>query len=145
MLRWMPGLARTIESALAIGLAITWFAAAMGHARNPFLFLGTIYQYQLLGASSGRMLAVAVPAFELTLGACLLTRQFLFASYGLSAAILAVFATAQASVLARGLSIGCGCFGAGYTARVGWGSLSFTCTLAATACLGAFVIWRLRP
>ena len=61
------------------------------------------------------MLAASLPAVELVLAAALIFGPRPWARAGglASAALMAVFTIAVGSVVARGVNISCGCFGAG--------------------------------
>jgi len=81
---------------------------------DPTAFALEIHNYQLFPALAP-LLAAALPAVELAIGAALLagTRPWLRAGALASAALMAVFTVAVGSAVARGINISCGCFGAG--------------------------------
>lgn len=87
----------------------------------------------------GQFLAVILPGLQFVLAICLLSRTFVGGALLGSALLLTLFAGVQASALARGLRIDCGCFGAGSSELIGPGSLGavgLLCVAAylATAC-----------
>lgn len=98
------------------------------HLANPYQFLGSAYDYRLIGIGSGVVLAGFLPAFQLVCGAALVCRRFVNGAFVLSSIMIVGFIVAQSSVMLRGLDIDCACFGsAGGKVTIG--------TLARTAAL----------
>ena len=67
--------------------------------------------YRLLPPQANQILAVVMPWWEITLGVMLLLELWARACAGFAALLMAAFAAAVTSALARGLDITCGCFG----------------------------------
>ncbi len=65
-------------------------------------------------------IALALPPFELLLGAYLLWGALLFAASLAASALLLSFIVVLGSVVARGLSVSCGCFGPGDAEPATW-------------------------
>ena len=66
------------------------------------------------------IIAVALPPFEILLGAYLLAGLLPFVAASIAAALLLVFILVLSSAVLRGLSAPCGCFGPGDTAPTTW-------------------------
>ena len=64
--------------------------------------------------------SIALPPFEVLLGAYLIGGWLLPITSVVAAALLALFIGVVASVVARGLHVSCGCFGAADTAPATW-------------------------
>jgi hypothetical protein len=65
-------------------------------------------------------LALALPPFEILLGIYLVLGQLLPLTSTLAAALLGLFSAVVASVVLRGLSASCGCFGPGDNEPATW-------------------------
>ena len=66
------------------------------------------------------VISIALPPFEVLLGAYLIGGWLLPATSAAAALLLASFIGVVASVVARGLSVSCGCFGAADSAPATW-------------------------
>jgi hypothetical protein len=115
-----PGL--TIRCQVLLGALFVWAGASKVLDPGAFACAISRYQLPLLSAASVRTLAVVLPWIELVVGFALF-----FAVLGRSGALLAgvlliAFTGIEATAMARGLAIDCGCFGPG-GAKVGWGTL----------------------
>lgn len=102
------------EQVIALCVGGVFVRTGVVHLENSYAFLGSIYAYDLVSPTAGIVLAMVLPALQLTLGVLLLFHSGLRkVSYGCSALLLLVFAVVQCVTLARGLNISCGCFDAG--------------------------------
>lgn len=87
--------------------------AGIAKTLDPGAVLLALHAYRLVPAFLERPVAMGLPWLEITLGA-LLTAGLLTRVAGLAAAVLSLaFIVAMAQAKARGLEIGCGCFGQG--------------------------------
>ena len=98
----------TAIARLSIGALFIY--SSLPKLRQPYDFLGNVYEYELVGPSTGVLVAVVLPWLELVIGICLLGGILVSGAFLLSVALGAVFTFAQASALYRGLGISCGCF-----------------------------------
>jgi len=104
---------------LAVGLvlAAVFIYAGVDKIRDPLQFADSIAAFAILPAVFINLLALGLPPFEIGCGLLLLgprTRQV----GALAVAIIsAMFFTALASALLRGLTLDCGCFGVGAPSR----------------------------
>jgi len=121
-------------------LASFWLRSSLAHLANPYYFLSSIYQYELVGPTVAAFLAMALPSLQLLLAACLVVRIFVGGALFSSSALLAVFASVQGSAWVRGLQIGCGCFGASEQQEVG-GATLFTVSALFVLAVTAFFSW----
>ena len=81
------------------------------HLSGPYFFLETAIRYQILSPSILVWLLPILVALQFILGICLLARFTLANALLCSGVLFLLFALAQISVLIRGISTGCGCFG----------------------------------
>lgn len=79
---------------------------------DPQPFADAVDNYRILPLALVDFTAIVLPWVELVTGVCLLLGLATAGAGLLTAAMAAVFTGALASALARGLQIGCGCFGA---------------------------------
>jgi len=100
--------------ALRLGIGLLFVYTGVIKLADPSSFATEIHNYQLF-PSIAPFAAAALPAIEVVLGAALVAgprawvRAAALATFGL----MVVFTAAVTSVVARGINISCGCFGAG--------------------------------
>jgi putative oxidoreductase len=103
--------------AVSLGLAAVFFYASVDKIRDPLQFADSIAAFAILPAPLISPFALSLPLFELGCGLLLLwpsTRRV----GALAVALVSVmFFTALSSALLRGLTLDCGCFGAGAPSR----------------------------
>jgi putative oxidoreductase len=103
--------------AVSLAMAGIFIYAGIDKIRDPLQFADSIFAFGILPAVFVSLMALALPPFEIVCGLLMLaprTRRI----GALAITILsAVFFTALASALARGLTLDCGCFGAGAPSR----------------------------
>jgi uncharacterized membrane protein YphA (DoxX/SURF4 family) len=100
------------------GLFVTAGALKIGH---PADLAAAITAYRLgLPPPLVAALALALPPFEILLGIYLIGGLLLPVSSAVALGLLAFFTVAVASVVARGLSAPCGCFGPADSAPATW-------------------------
>ncbi len=115
--RWGP----YVLSALA---GIMLIASSIPKIRYPMEFARAIYAYDLLGGALGYLAALILPWLELSIGLCLLANFMTRGARLLATVIFTVFALAQVSAIARGLTIACGCFDTSGERTVSWLTIS---------------------
>ena len=105
---------RRVQDALVLclrfGLGLMFLWSSLPKLQQPYDFLSTVYGYELVGPKLGLAAAVMLPWLEFLLGMCLITGLFLDGALLLTALLAVVFTFVQASAIARGLDITCGCF-----------------------------------
>lgn len=110
-----PSLPRTAAFwALRLGVGLLFIFTGVLKLGDPEGFATEIHNYQLFPVLAPLM-AATLPAIEIVLGAALVLGPRAWVRGGALAtfAVTAVFTVAVASVVARGINISCGCFGAG--------------------------------
>lgn len=111
--------------------------SALTKLPNPYFFLNSLYQYQLLPPFLAHFIAMILPWLELLLGLLLLTGTWLKGTWLPTLVLLMTFLSLHAYVLLRGLQIPCGCFGTLIPGNIPPASLALTLLLLALALLGA--------
>lgn len=96
---------------IVLFLAVVLLHSGLSKISNPYLFLSSVYGYELLSAKAGQAVAIVLPCLELVLGVCLLGRLLLDGSLAVSTVLFATFTGVQFSAVSRALDIPCGCFG----------------------------------
>jgi uncharacterized membrane protein YphA (DoxX/SURF4 family) len=92
-------------------LALVFLLAGASKVGQPWVFVHTVEQYQLLPEGVARPFALALPWVELLVGFYLLIGLFTRVTAMVASALLLLFICALATQLARGTTaIGCGCF-----------------------------------
>jgi putative oxidoreductase len=104
---------------LAVSLAIAgiFIYAAIDKIRDPLQFADSVAAFGILPAVFVSLLAIALPPFEIACGLLMLTPRTRRIGALAITLLSAVFFTALASALLRGLTLDCGCFGAGAPSR----------------------------
>ena len=100
---------QVVASVLRMGLGGLLVWAGLAKIHNPYDFLGTVYNYELVGPQMGLVIATMLPWLELCAGASLVLKIAPRGGALLAAGLFAVFAVAQALASGDGLTISCGC------------------------------------
>ena len=126
---------RGVDYLGGFALAIVWLRSGAAHLANPYYFLFSIYQYQLVGPATGRVLAMTLPFIQLVIAVCLIGRVFVGGALLVSGILFGLFAAAQIWASVNELGISCGCFGTS-SSPIGIASISTALILflLATAC-----------
>jgi putative oxidoreductase len=99
--------------------------SSFGHLDNPYYFLNTVYDYQIVHRNIGVFVAAIIPVMQLVVTLSLLHHRLRLAGFVYGLLLFALFVTAQAVVMAKGLNIACGCFGPTEEPNpIGWRSIS---------------------
>jgi hypothetical protein len=120
--------------------AILLFLSGTQHAANPYLFFGSILDYQLVPMQMAVLIAAILPWLHLILAALLIAPRMTLRSPFVATAMLGVlFVVVQLTVIVRGIPVDCGCFGAVVSDRqVGVASLCLAGSLTLAALIGAY-------
>lgn len=116
-----------------LGIAVVFLAAALGKIGDPDAFAKQIHYFRLLPIGCENLLAITLPWVELMAALALLLRYRPRAGAVVCAALMGVFLFAVGAAVARGLDIGCGCFGTSDASRVGTAKLIENVALLALA------------
>jgi putative oxidoreductase len=106
-----------VVPAVSLALAAVFIYAGIDKISNPLQFADNIAGFAILSALFINLLALGLPVFEIACGLLLLgsaTRRIGALAVGV---ISIMFFIALASALLRGLTLDCGCFGAGAPSR----------------------------
>jgi putative oxidoreductase len=126
-------------------LLIVAGALKLGHAPD---LASAIAGFRLLPPGLVSLLALALPPLEIFLGLYLVAGLFTRIAGAVAAAMFALYATAIASAVIRGIPANCGCFGPHDSATADWPHVVFDLVLAAIAVFiavrapGAFALDR---
>ena len=96
-------------------LGCVFIYASLDKISHPDLFAEAVYNYQLLPDEAINLVAIWLPWLELASGVLLLLGVWVRGSILVLSCLMAVFLSALAINLARGLDIYCGCFTVGGT------------------------------
>jgi uncharacterized membrane protein YphA (DoxX/SURF4 family) len=128
--------------AISLALAAIFVYAGIDKLRDPGQFADNIAGFAILPAALINLFALTLPVFEIACGLLLLlpmTRPMAALAIALTCVM---FFIALLSALLRGLTLDCGCFGAGAPSRSKmWLELGLDTALFAGA---LFVYWRTR-
>ncbi|MBV8151855.1 MAG: DoxX family membrane protein [Candidatus Eremiobacteraeota bacterium] len=98
-----------------------------------------IAAYRILPGNLVAPLAVGLPLIEILVGAYLIAGLYTRAAGWIALIEFVVFAAAITSVVVRGISAPCGCFGPGDVRPASWNEVGRDVVLAL---ITAFIIWR---
>jgi len=103
--------------AVSVAVAALFIYAGIDKIRNPQQFADSTAGFALLPAVLINLLALGLPPFELACGVLLLAPPTRRVGALAVAVVSVMFFAALASALLRGLTLDCGCFGAGAPSR----------------------------
>ena len=103
--------------AVSLAMAGIFIYAAIDKIRDPLQFADSVAAFGILPAVFVSLLALALPPFEIACGLLMLAPRTRRIGALAITLLSAVFFTALASALLRGLTLDCGCFGAGAPSR----------------------------
>ena len=128
---------------LGLGCLLIW--SSLPKIRQPYDFLGSVYEYELVGAKLGMLVAMTLPWLELILGISLVAGLFVGGALLATSVLMAVFTFAQASVLWRGLAISCACFSTSGPGLISYATVIRTGLLLITAVVGCALLLFQTP
>jgi hypothetical protein len=106
-----------------VGLGCLFLWGSLPKIRQPYDFLSSVYNYELVGPKLGMLTAMLLPWLELFVGLSLLGGIFVGGALLATIAMAAMFTFAIASALYRGLEISCGCFNPSDPAIISYSTL----------------------
>ena len=112
---------------LAVGFLLLW--SGWIHIVNQHQFFESIKRYDILHPALGLVVAATLPAVQIIIGLCLFFDKYMHTATTAAALLFGVFTAGQLTVLVRGQSIPCGCFGL-YSDRVTILSMSVICAIS---------------
>ena len=96
---------------------------------QPYDFLSSVYNYELVGPKLGMLIAMTLPWLELLVGLCLVGGIFVSGALLASVGMTAMFTFVLASALYQGLEISCGCFGLSSPETIGYSTIIRACVI----------------
>jgi uncharacterized membrane protein YphA (DoxX/SURF4 family) len=101
-----------------LGLGFLFIASSVPKIRQPYMFLGSVYGYEIVGPKMGVLVAMVLPWVELLAGVCLVGGVFVGGALLASTAMGVLFTYVLASALWRHLDISCGCFSSSAAGKI---------------------------
>jgi uncharacterized membrane protein YphA (DoxX/SURF4 family) len=133
----------TLVIRLGLGCLFLW--SSLPKIRQPYDFLSSVYNYELIGPKLGMLTAMTLPWLELLVGVCLVGGIFVSGALLASMGMAAMFTFVLASVLYRGLEISCGCFSTSDAGIIGYSTLIRACVILLFSIAAYIGIVILRP
>jgi hypothetical protein len=93
-----------------LGLGFMFIVSSVPKIRQPYMLLGSVYGYELVGPKIGVLVAMVLPWVELFAGICLIGSVFVGGALLASLGMGVLFTFVLSSALWRQLDISCGCF-----------------------------------
>jgi hypothetical protein len=122
VLQWLSVLARVV-----LGGIFIW--SAIYKIKWPYVFLGNVYDYEIVGPRFGILIAMVLPWVELFVGMCLLGNILTKGAILIATGMMGLFVFLHAFAIYNGLAIRCGCFGVIGVESVSYLSLFRNCLL----------------
>jgi uncharacterized membrane protein YphA (DoxX/SURF4 family) len=126
-------------------LGCMFLYSSLPKIRQPYDFLSSVYNYELVGPKLGVLVAMVLPWAELLVGICLIGGIFVSGALLVSIAMGAMFSFAIASALYRALNISCGCFSTSNTEQIGYLTLIRACMIVLLSIAAYISVIILRP
>ena len=98
---------------IRLGLGCMLIYSSLPKIRQPYDFLSSVYQYELVGPKLGMLVAMTLPWLELLAGICLVGGIFVGGALLAAVAMALMFTYVVSSAMYHDLEITCGCFGTG--------------------------------
>jgi uncharacterized membrane protein YphA (DoxX/SURF4 family) len=149
MRRFLPSnewLLSAFVLAVRLSLGFMFIVSSVPKIRQPYVFLGSVYGYELVGPKMGVLVAMVLPWVELFTGACLVGGVFVGGALLASVGMSALFTFVLASALWRQLDISCGCFSSSAAGKISYLTLirAIVITLLSAATYGATILLQPR-
>ena len=128
-----------------LGLGCLFLWSSLPKIRQPYDFLSSVYNYELVGPKLGVLVAMTLPWAELLAGICLIGGIFVSGALLASIGMAAMFTFVIASALYRGLDISCGCFSASGAGVIGYSTLIRACAILLASIAAYIGLVALRP
>jgi putative oxidoreductase len=131
--------------AVRLSLGCMFLYSSLPKIRQPYDFLSSAYNYELVGPKLGLLVAMVLPWAELFVGICLIGGIFVSGALLVSIAMGATFSFTIASALYRGLNISCGCFSASSAEQIGYATLIRAIVIMLLGIAAYISVIALRP
>jgi len=133
----------TLLARFGLGCFFLWSSLPKIH--QPYDFLSSVYNYELVGPKLGMLVAMVLPWLELLAGVCLVGGIFVSGALLTCIGMSAMFTFVIASALYRGLEISCGCFSSSDAGVISYWTLIRACVillLSTAAYIGVIILQR---
>lgn len=130
------------DAVLSWGLGAALLVGSIPHLNNPYLFLSSVYAYDLFDVRVGQFVAMFLPTLELVVAITLIAQIWSDAAHLICFALLSCFVTIQSAAYIRGLGISCGCFGPCNETPIGVISLSVPAGLLVLSAVRNALRWK---
>jgi putative oxidoreductase len=114
---------RALVLVVRLGLGFLFIMSSVPKIRQPYVFLGSVYGYELVGPQLGVLVAITLPWLELLVGVCLVAGVFVGGALLASTGMGVLFTFVLASALWRHLDISCGCFSTSLAGKISYVTL----------------------
>ena len=128
-----------------LGLGFTFILSSMPKIRQPFIFLGSVYGYEIVGPQMGVLVAVVLPWLELLVGVCLVGGVFVGGAFLASIGMGALFTFVLAWALWWHLDISCGCFSTSAAGKISYATLIRAIVIVLTSAAAYAATILLQP
>ena len=128
---------------LALGCLFLW--SSLPKIRQPYDFLSSVYNYELVGPKFGVLVAMVLPWLELLVGICLVGGIFISGALLASIGMAAMFTFVLAWSLYQGLEISCGCFSTSDAGIISYSTLIRACVILLFSIAAYISIFTIRP
>ncbi len=109
-------------------VSVAFIYSGVLHLRNPYQFYAAVLKYELLPPLLAQVTVALLPGLQILCGMGLVLNRWRPLCRSVLIGLTIVFLAAQAGAMARGLQIGCGCFGSLSSETIGWWTLARTST-----------------
>ena len=130
---------------MRLGVGCLFLCSSLPKIRQPYDFLSSVYNYELVGPKLGVLVAMTLPWAELLVGICLVGGIFVSGALLVSMGMAAMFTFVLASALYRGLDISCGCFSASGGGIISYSTLIRACAILLASITAYICAVMLRP
>lgn len=128
---------------LALGCLFLW--SSLPKIRQPYDFLSSVYNYELVGPKLGVLVAMVLPWLELLVGICLVGGIFISGALLASIGMAAMFTFVLAWSLYQDLEISCGCFSASGGELISYSTLIRACVILLFSIAAYISIFIMQP
>jgi len=134
----------TLQWALPPLIGAVMLAAAVPKLRGPFHFLLDLYAYDIVGVTTGRVVAALLPWLELMIGVCLIGGFCAAGALLLADGLMALFITAQLWAIAHHATATCACFNLTSQISISYASIARDVLFLLTISLALGLNWPRR-
>ena len=128
-----------------LGLGFMFIVSSMPKIRQPYVFLGSVYGYELVGPKLGVLVAMVLPWVELLAGVCLVGGVFVGGALLASIGMGAMFTFVLGYALWNHLDISCGCFSSSAAGKISYMTLIRAIVIMVVSAMAYIGVILLQP